>query len=280
MHKPQIMAAESAALRRAAERAATSAAADLLDAFRSPIDVDFKRDPHDVVTAHDRSAEVAIRSMIDAEVQDSRFLGEESGETGTGRVLWIIDPIDGTANFARGLAYWCVSIAAAVDDQVVAGVVFDPVARNLFSADLDGAWHNGSVMRSCASPRSQDATMLTSFPSAYDLQLLGPNALPLLSEMVRGFRHVHSLGSGALNLAHVAAGWADATMGFATKPWDIAAGAFVLEQSGGRFSGYTRGRPRRPNHWADDYIATGDGADYGEITDSIARVSGDREPHS
>lgn len=280
MQKPQITAVESAALRAIAERAARRAAIDLLAAFRSPIDVDFKRDVHDVVTEHDRAAEVSIRSMIHAEVPDSSFLGEETGRVGTGRMQWIIDPIDGTANFARGLAYWCVSIAAAVDDEVIAGAVFDPVARNMFSADLGGAMHNGLEMRSCASPVAREATMLTSYPSAYDLQLLGDEALPLLSEMVGGFRHVHSLGSGALNLVHVAAGWADATMGFATKPWDVAAGAFVLEQSGGRFSGYTRGRGQRPHHRADDYIATGHGADYSEITTSIARISGTREVHS
>ena len=102
-----------------------------------------KRDAHDIVTAHDRASEAMIAARIRAEVPDSTIVGEEGGRQGAGRVVWYVDPIDGTTNFARGLPAWCVSIAAAIDGEVVAGVVHAPVTGETFRADRSGAWLDG-----------------------------------------------------------------------------------------------------------------------------------------
>ena len=107
-----------------AEVAATAARAvedDLRTAFRSGVEIGYKRDAHDPVTVHDKAAEATIREVLMAAVPDSTVVGEEGGSHGTGRVRWYVDPIDGTANFARGLAFFCTSIGAVVDGQVVAG---------------------------------------------------------------------------------------------------------------------------------------------------------------
>lgn len=268
---PQI---ESRTLRMVAEDAALGVDSALRTAFRSPISVSFKRDRHDVVTEHDRASEAAIRAVITARVPDSTIIGEEGGTQGAGRVRWYVDPIDGTSNFARGIAYWCVSIAAEVDGAVVAGVVFDPMAKTLFAADLFGATLNGEPIVARADPAQDRATLVSSYPSATDLARFGDRGLELQRQFVQDFQYARSLGSGALNLAHVAAGWADATMGFDTNSWDVAAGAFILEQAGGSFHSFTAGRSHAPKHLGTDYYAVGIGANYPLLRERIAEFSG------
>ncbi|WIB44234.1 inositol monophosphatase [Curtobacterium sp. MCLR17_058] len=284
-------------LRAIAEEAARTVAPDLLAVFRAPMTISTKRDAHDVVTLHDRAAEEAITAVLTAAVPGSVVLGEEGGTTGGSGtagaaggidtagtaggvgstavpvVRWIVDPIDGTANFARGLAYWCISIAAEVDGAVVAGVVFDPVADHVFAADDVGAWLDGAPMHSSSGP-ADAATVLTSFPVQQDLDLLGEAAaFDLLRDLTLRYRHHHSLGSGALNLVHVAAGWSDVTMGFATHPWDVAAGALVLERAGGWFRGFRRGEAVGRAHLADDYVAAGAGGSHAELVRRVQELS-------
>ena len=174
---------------------------------------------------------------------------------------WHIDPIDGTSNFSRGISSWCVSIAATIEDELVAGVILHPCSGDLFSADLSGAWRNGVSLVSAAAADELDATIVSSFPNAKDLGLFG-DAMFAQMRLLESFQAVRNLGSGALNLAYVAAGWADATMGFTTNSWDISAGLFILEQAGGSFFGYRNGRPATPKFSASDYFAVGAGAGY------------------
>lgn len=257
---------ESRTLREAAEAAALNVGDQLRDAFRAPMQRDFKRDVHDIVTVHDRAAEQDITAVLLEADADAMIVGEEGGTQGAGRVHWHIDPIDGTSNFARGLAYWCVSIAAVIDERVVAGVVFDPMAHNVFSADLSGAWLGDAPLRSRGTADEIDATLISSFPNPKDTWLFGESAYEAQSRLVASFGTVRNLGSGALNLAHVAAGWADATMGFYTNSWDIAAGGFILEQAGGHIRGLAGGEHREPFHTVPDYYATVAGGDYPTLT--------------
>lgn len=262
-----------AALRAAAESACRMVAPQLLQAFRSDMAITTKRDAHDVVTVHDRAAEETITTALTRAFPGSVVLGEEGGSTGDASLRWIVDPIDGTANFARGLAYWCVSIAAEVDGVVVAGAVYDPVADHLFAADDTGATLDGAPIRSVSLPEDA-ATVLTSFPVQQDLELLGEEAaLTLVRDLTLRYRHHHSTGSGALNLAHVAAGWSDVTMGFATHPWDVAAGALVLERAGGWFRGFTSGIATHPAHRAEDYVAAGGGVDHRTLVERVQQLS-------
>lgn len=260
------------ALRSLAETAARAAAPALLAAFRSDMSVTFKRDVHDVVTVHDKAAETTISGILQDGTPGSAVLGEETGSSGKAPLRWIIDPIDGTANFARGLAYWCISIAAEVDGEVVAGVVYDPVAENLFSAADQGAALNGRPLTSASAP-VRYCTLLTSFPNQRDVDLLGENAFTLLAEITRTYQHHHSTGSGALNLAHVAAGWSDATMGFDTKPWDVAAGAHILTRAGGRYTGFRAGLPVDRAQTSSDYVAEGAGGDHSALAARIQELS-------
>jgi myo-inositol-1(or 4)-monophosphatase len=230
-------AVPDAELLETAVEAARAVGPRLRKAFRSRPPVDTKRDFHDPVTEHDRAAEETIRAVITHRWPDSAILGEEGGESGSGDLRWYVDPIDGTANFATGLPFFCVSIAAAVDGELVAGVVYDPVRDDEFTASTSGAWCNGTPIRSAGAARDREAMLLSSYPTAMDLETDKERALRRYARFVESFSAVRRPGSAALKLAHVAAGWADAAFGTGASPWDVAAGALLVRRAGGVYVG-------------------------------------------
>ncbi len=256
---------ESQHLRDVARRAARLMRAPLLAAFRSTIAVDYKRDLHDVVTQYDQKAEAAIRAFILEEVPDSAVIGEEAGASGHGRVHWYVDPIDGTANFARGIAFWCVSVGAVIDGEIVAGAIHDPVADLMFSADLSGAWLDERPLRSHAIAEEKRATLITGYPVERDFRRDGrKQALANFSELVENFSTLRRPGSAALSLAHVAAGWSDAAFGTGANAWDVTAGILILRQAGGSYwaLGLGKAAPNAPDFECPGYVAMGAGGDY------------------
>jgi len=263
---------QSRHLREVAEGAARSVQEQLRAAFRGAMTVDHKRDARDVVTVHDKNAEKTISAYIFEHEPDSRLLGEEGGAVGDGRVSWFVDPIDGTSNFIDGIAFWCVSVAAAVDGRVVAAAILDPMADDLFSADLGGAWLNGEPLRSVAAPGEAEATLITGYPNARQLAAHGGDALKDFAELVLAFRAVRRPGSAALTLAHVAAGWADAAAGFNVNPWDVSAAELIVTQAGGTYIPLAVGQQERPEHSYDHrgYVAVGGGGSYPTLM-AIAR---------
>lgn len=270
---------ESAQLRALAIEAAQLVGEPLAAAFRSEMAVDYKVDLHDVVTKHDRQAEQAIRGHILERWPDSAVLGEEHGASGKGRVQWYVDPIDGTSNFARGIAFWCISIGATVDDEVVAGAILDPVAGNLFSADLGGAWLNGNPIRSAAIADETKATLITGYPVSRDFRLDGrERALANFATLAETFSTLRRPGSAALSIAHVAAGWADAACGFGVNPWDVTAAVLLLRQAGGTYRALPLGKVAadRPDHFHPGYLAWGEGGDYPTLVRVGEAISGAR----
>jgi myo-inositol-1(or 4)-monophosphatase len=251
----------------------------LLAAFRSQMQIDFKVDRHDPVTEHDRAAEAAIRDFIFREVPDSTFMGEEGGSVGTGPVRWFVDPIDGTANFARGIAFWCVSVGAVIGDQVVAGAIYDPVADNMFTGSAAGAFLNGKPMQSHAVPDEQHAVVITGYPVTRDFRLDGKDlALQRFGRMTETFATLRRPGSAALSIAHVAAGWADAAAGFGVNPWDVTAAIAILRQAGGSYHPHSLGKvaPDAAAFLHPGYVALGAGADYPVLTGIAADISAGR----
>jgi myo-inositol-1(or 4)-monophosphatase len=219
-----------------AAEAARLVADDLRAAFRGGMDVEFKRDKHDPVTVHDRRAEEAISELLTKRFPDSTIVGEEDGaHEGSGEVTWYVDPIDGTANFARGIAFFCTSIGAVLDGRIVAGAILDPMAGNLFTADLSGAWLNGNILRSSGPREEAEATILTGYPSAREVAEDGAAGLAAFGGLVSAYGTLRRPGSAALSLAHVAAGWADAAVGFSINAWDICAGQLLVQQAGGTY---------------------------------------------
>ncbi|KAB8185165.1 inositol monophosphatase [Nonomuraea phyllanthi] len=205
----------------------------LRGAFRSRPEVRTKRDFHDPVTEHDKAAEEEIREVLDRRSPGSVVVGEEGGTRGSGDVSWYVDPIDGTANFAAGLPFFCTSIAAAVDGEVVAGVVYDPVRDDRFIAWLGGAECNGEPLRSTGARTDREAMLLSSYPTPRDLAAEGDQALHRYARMVNAFASTRRPGSAALKLAHVAAGWSDVAYGTYVSAWDVAAGSLLVTRAGG-----------------------------------------------
>lgn len=187
----------------------------------------------DPVTECDRESERRIVERIFREHPDSTIVGEEDGQQGSGAVHWYVDPIDGTNNFVAGVPFFCVSIAAALGNQLLAGVIYDPSRGELFAASTAGATVNGEPMRCSGDPSDNYSTLLTEFPRSG--RPTSPEDLERFGRLIRPFRAVRRLGSTALHLAYVAAGRADGTFGMGTNPWDVAAGAMLVQQAGGRY---------------------------------------------
>ncbi len=256
-------------------RAALDVAPLLLNGFRRDMNIDLKADIHDVVTRYDRAAEVRIREIIDEDFPGSTVVGEEDGPQGDGSPTWYVDPIDGTSNFARGIAFWCVSIAAVVDGAVIAGVIYEPVGGNLFTADDTGARLGGEPIRARGFTTSNQATVLAHYPMPADLAADQDYSLRRYGALVQDFSAVRNTSSGALCLAHVAAGWADATFNFGTNPWDVAAGSYLVKLAGGRYRAYADGheQPERGDFLASQYYAHVAGADFPIIDQTMLEGS-------
>lgn len=242
-----------------------------MSGFRDPnLSVAEKQSIHDVVTQLDRTCEEHISGEILAAYPNSTIVGEEGGSReGDGTLTWYIDPIDGTSNFARGIAMWAVSIGVARDGEIISGVVFDPVADHLFWADDRGAFLAESEggtrpIRSQGATQPAQATVAMNFPLPRDLVHLPDLALEQFARVTREFAQVRMLGSTCITLCWIAAGWIDATVSFETSPWDVAAAGFIVSQAGGTFLGFRDGeaQPPRGDYLQPHYYAAVPGAHY------------------
>jgi myo-inositol-1(or 4)-monophosphatase len=195
-----------------------------------PREVEQKR-PRDLVTDADRASEALIVSRIREVFPAASILGEESGAfAGSGDERFIVDPLDGTTNYAHRYPLFCVSIAYEVAGRIEAGVVYAPVLDELFAARRGrGATLNGAAIRVSAVAAVADAMVCTGFnPAGY---ARNGAYFARLSEHAQAVRRD---GSAALDLAFVAAGRFDAFWEWDLKAWDVAAGALLIEEAGGR----------------------------------------------
>lgn len=263
--------------------AAKAPADDLRAAFRGRMQIDFKIDRHDPVTIHDRRAEALIRALIFDQVPDSTFMGEEGGSSGSGPVQWFVDPIDGTSNFASGIAFWCTSVGAVVNGKVVAGAIYDPMADQMFHASEAGAFLNGKPLVSAHAPPEENATLITGYPVERDFRLDGRDvSLERFGRLVSTAATVRRPGSAALSICHVAASWADAATGFGANPWDVTAAILILEQAGGTYLPYPLGKcaADAASHLHPGYLALRGGAHYPNMAAIAAEISAKRSLHA
>lgn len=255
-------------------RVAREAGAIAMGGFRNrDLAIDLKEDFHDMVTQYDRSCEDHIRAAIAETYPGSRIVGEETGEEpGDGPLTWHIDPIDGTSNFARGMALWAVSIGVALDGEIVVGVVHDPANDHLFWADDRGAFLGEEPMHSWGFTDPSAATVACSFPLPRDLVHEPEVSLAQFAEVTNQFAQVRALGSSCIALCWVAAGWLDATISFEAHSWDVAASAFIVRQAGGSYRTYLNGEelPAARDYDNPHYYAAVPGASFG-ILERIMR---------
>jgi myo-inositol-1(or 4)-monophosphatase len=216
----------------------------LADHFTGPTTVDLKR-RFDPVTTADRAAEEAIVEVLRTQRPADGILAEEgSGTAGSGR-RWIIDPLDGTVNFVHRIPQISVSVALYDGDAPLVGVVLDPLHDELFAAARGrGATLNGSPIRVSAVTDPSTAVVALGFPYDHDVRAEHyAAAVRRALERVNGLRR---MGSAALDLAYVACGRFDGYWEFHVEPWDMASGALIVEEAGGRVTDLA-GAPRPPH---------------------------------
>jgi myo-inositol-1(or 4)-monophosphatase len=216
-----------------ASKAARAAAEIVTAAYGEPRPVGRKSSPTDVVTQTDLRAEERLRGVLLAATPEAGILGEEGGTTAPGvRLQWVIDPLDGTINFVYGVPLFAVSIAAAIDGEVVAGAVVDVLRGELFSAHLGGgARCDGKAIAVSACSSLPQALVTTGFSYRAELrEIQGEVAHRLLSRA----RDLRCFGSTALELCWVACARVDGYFQRATEIWDRAAGALIAEEAGAR----------------------------------------------
>jgi myo-inositol-1(or 4)-monophosphatase len=201
-----------------------------------------KKGDIDLVTEIDVEIERAFRAMIAERFPDHDVLGEEFGEAADrGRVpryCWVFDPIDGTTNYAHGLPIFCSSLALEIGGAPVVAAIYDPNRKELFTAERgQGARLNGRPLAVSAAASLIDSLLVTGFH--YDVQKDPGQVIELFAAFINRARAVRRLGSAALDLCYVAAGRFDGFWERKLQPWDVAAGALIVQEAGGQVTAMT-----------------------------------------
>lgn len=185
-----------------------------------------------IVTEYDLLSEKTIVEYIKKKYPSHAIWGEEGGKSSGSNILWIIDPIDGTVNFAHKVPHFCISIAAK-NEELLTGVVYQPITGELFVAEKDkGAFLNDQRLKVSSAATFDRALISMDFP--YNLKDNPLNCIDRLAKIARTGMPIRTYGAAALGLAFLAAGRVDAFWEPALMPWDFAAGKLLVEESGGR----------------------------------------------
>jgi myo-inositol-1(or 4)-monophosphatase len=199
-----------------------------------------KKGETDLVTDADIASERAIAETIRSRYPDHAILAEESGlENGDASCRWIIDPLDGTTNFAHGIGLFAISIAFSLEGALSFGLVLNPVTNDLFTACIGkGAQHNGRPIRVTRTETVSESLLVTGF--SYDFKDIFPEVIHRLGVCLKASRGVRRLGSAALDLCMVANGNFEAFWEQHLKSWDTAAGALIVREAGGEVTDFKR----------------------------------------
>ena len=225
-------------LKSTAVEAARIAGGILEEHARRGFRIEYK-DAVNLVTDADRRSEQAIVDTIRKSWPDHHILAEEEGlrKGADATYRWVIDPFDGTTNFAHGFPAYCVSIGVEYKGRCILGVVLDPVRQELFLAESGGgASLNGMPMRVASTPSLNEALLVTGF--AYDIRQSPNNNLDHFSRFALRAQGLRRTGAAALDLSYVAAGRFDGFWELKLQPWDTAAGLVIVQEAGGRVTDF------------------------------------------
>lgn len=192
-----------------------------------------KSNVYDVVTRVDKESEAFLLEKIQKYFPGHAVLGEESGEhAGTGDYCWVVDPLDGTNNFSQGLPIFTVSIGLQYKKETIVGVVYAPYFNELYTAIRGGGAHlNGKPVRVGQKPDLEHSVLGTGFP--YDKDVNPDNNTDNVASILPHLRGLRRMGSAAYDLCCVAAGFLDGYWEFSLQPWDMCAGALIVEEAEG-----------------------------------------------
>lgn len=190
--------------------------------------------PIDLVTDIDLRSEAYLLNEINRRYPEHRIVSEENGlSEGTVEKLWLIDPLDGTINFAHGIPIFCVSVAYVDAGVIRLGVVYDPLRDECFSAERGkGSWLNGETLHTANSDSLDHSLLVTGFP--YNIRTADNTNLEHYADFSLRSMGVRRLGSAALDLCYVAAGRFDGYWETSLNAWDVAAGILIAEEAGAR----------------------------------------------
>ncbi len=212
----------------------------LLEKFGRKINISMKGEIN-LVTEADLASEKLIIERIRSYYPKHAILAEESGDAvlldGVNTWKWIIDPLDGTTNYAHGYPCFCVTVALEHDGEIVLGVTYDPTRNELFAAEKGkGATLNNKPIRVSETEKLGDALIVTGFPYNFKEK---PDFTRHLTDFLLHSRGVRRDGSAAIDMAYVACGRFDGFWEEGLNPWDVAAGLLLIEEAGGQVSYYT-----------------------------------------
>jgi len=226
----------------------------------------------DLVTEVDLAVETWFRAFIQERFPDHRILAEELQDrtqqgSASSPYCWILDPIDGTTNYAHGLPIFCASLALEVAGRLEVAAVYDPTRQELYTAERGGgAFLNGAPIRVSQTSALIDSLLCTGFH--YQVHQSADDVVGLFAQFIGKARAVRRLGSAALDLCYVAAGRFDGFWEERLKPWDVAGGVLLIEEAGGVISGYDGTPYTDPRRG--DLVAT-NGTIHAQMLDIIQR---------
>lgn len=220
--------------------AALEAGETLRRGFGTHFAISSKEGKHNLVTEYDHKAEKQIIEFLARQVPGSRFLAEESGGSGPPKgLLWIIDPLDGTVNFAHNIPVFCVSIGLEKDGQLFCGVVYQPLLHELFVAEKGrGAFLNGNPIRTSPVASLQQSILATGFP--YNISENPFHCIDHFIDILKLGIPIRRIGSAALDLAYTASGRFEGFFEVGLAPWDCAAGQLLIEEAGGKVTHWNK----------------------------------------
>jgi myo-inositol-1(or 4)-monophosphatase len=206
--------------------------------FAEPREIQTKSSAIDLVTDVDRACDALIRRRVRAAFPDDGLLTEEAAEQpGASGWRWIVDPLDGTTNYAHGFPHFAVSIAVEREGRALLGAIFDPIKDELFHAVRDGgSFRNGQAVRVSAAEKLERSLLATGFP--YTVHAAAGDNLEYFGRFIRCAQAVRRAGSAALDLAYVACGRFDGFWELSLHPWDVSAGLLMIEEAGGVHSDF------------------------------------------
>ncbi|HRG57343.1 MAG TPA: inositol monophosphatase family protein [Bacteroidia bacterium] len=222
---------------------------------------------NDFVTRVDKTSEKLIIEALEPLVPEAGFIAEENTKSQKGDVYnWIIDPLDGTTNFIHGIPCYCISIALMQENEIVVGVIFEMNLQECFYAWKNGgAFLNGKQIHVSNTNKLIDSLLATGFPY-YDYQYLN-EYLDLFKHFMKNSHGVRRLGSAAADLAYVAAGRFEGFYEYSLKPWDVAAGALIVIEAGGKVSDFKGGS----NYIFGQEIVSSNANIFNEFTEAVSK---------
>jgi myo-inositol-1(or 4)-monophosphatase len=254
-----------------AEAIARSAGALLREAYDQPHRINTKDTSINLVTQADLASEKIIITALHEQFPGHAILSEEGGGGGSaGGLTWLIDPLDGTTNFAHAFPVFAVSMALSDAQGPLLGVVYDPLREECFTAIRgQGATLNGQPVRTAATPQLRQALIATGFP--YDRHTAQDNNVAAFAAFIRRAQGVRRAGAAAIDLCYVACGRLDGYWEMNLGAWDVAAGSLIVCEAGGRVTDYAD-RPGSEDLLRGKRIVASNGHIHAEMIGTLREV--------